>query len=223
MADEEGQQSGRPPQQTESGKLAEGGAGFFDRLRTVPIWAKIALMSVIVFLASIGYLRSLSHHAEDGLESQERHSSLPAPGERKAAPDILLVAGAGASHNLSSLKGKVVLLSFWASWCTPCLLELPTFIDLYERLHEKGLEIVPVNVEDVQEAATVVESFWKTKKFPFPTFYDPSHKSTEAFAVDPLPSNFIIDKQGRIAAQAFGANDWTSEVSLKLLEDLLAE
>jgi thiol-disulfide isomerase/thioredoxin len=189
----------------------------------LPLWSKVLIMCVVVFLASIGYLRSNHQHAENVADIQEGPSDVPSTDKRKPVPDILLTAGPGENKKLSDFKGKVVLLSFWASWCTPCLIELPTFIDLHEKLSAKGLVIVPVNVDENDQAAQFVGDFWKTKKFPFPTFYDPTHKGAESFQVDSLPSNFVLDKLGRLVAQGYGANDWSSDASVHFIEQLLNE
>jgi len=190
----------------------------------LPLWAKVLIMSILVFFAAIGYLRTSSHqHAENVPDIQDEPTDVPAPSTRKAVPDILLTAGAGPNKKLSDFRGKVVLLSFWASWCTPCLIELPTFIDLHQKLADKGLMIVPVNVDESNQAASFVGDFWKTKKFPFPTYYDPTHHSAEAFQVDNLPSNFVLDKEGRLVASGYGANDWSSDTSAKFIEQLLSE
>jgi thiol-disulfide isomerase/thioredoxin len=189
-----------------------------------PMWGKILLMCLMVFMASIGYLRSsLYQHAEDGVMIQDGPSDVPVAENRKAAPDVLLVAGKGLSKKLSEFRGKVILLSFWASWCTPCLIELPTFIDLHEKLSAKGLVIIPVNVDEPDTAARFVQDFWKAKSFPFVTYYDPTHKAADRFHVESLPSNFVIDKQGRQVAQGYGANDWSSPASVNFIEQLLNE
>ncbi len=194
-----------------------------SRWPQLPFWLKLIFMCGVVFLASIGYFRSNLQHAENGMVIQAEPSDVPPADRRKPVPDILLVAGPGTSKKLSEFKGKVILLSFWASWCTPCLVELPTFIDLHEKLADKGLVILPVNVDEPDTATTFVGDFWKAKKFPFQTYYDPKHKSSELFRVDSLPSNFVLDKQGRLVAQGYGANDWSSETSIKFIEQLLSE
>jgi thiol-disulfide isomerase/thioredoxin len=189
----------------------------------IPLWGKVAIMVVIVLLASIGYLRTHNQNAESAADIQEGPSDVPEPEKRKPVPDIMLTAGAGKNMKLSDFKGHVVLLSFWASWCTPCLVELPTFIDLHDKLAKDGLEIVPVNVDENTDSAQEISDFWKTKKFPFPTFFDPTHKGAEAFQVDSLPSNFILDKQGRLVAQGYGANDWSADTSINFIKQLLKE
>jgi thiol-disulfide isomerase/thioredoxin len=189
----------------------------------IPFWGKVFIMSGFVFLASIGYLRSYHDHAENAVDIQGGPSDVPSPEKRKQVPDIFMVAGPGSNKKLSDFRGKVVLLSFWASWCTPCLVELPTFIDLHEKLADKGLVIIPLNVDEPDTAAKFVTDFWKARKFPFATFYDPTHDASDKFHIESLPSNFVLDKQGRLVAQGYGANDWGSEDSVKFIEQLLSE
>ena len=196
----------------------------------LPLWGKVLVMSLLVFLGSLSYLRSHIQSKENAQDIQAEPSDVPSADKRKDVPDIALFESLkGPSKKLSQYKGHVVLLSFWASWCTPCLVELPSFIDLHEKLAAKGLVIIPVNVDEANaeaEAGTganFVNDFWKTKKFPFPTFFDPQHKSSEVFKVDSLPSNFVLDKKGKLVAQGYGANDWASEPSVKFIEQLLRE
>lgn len=190
---------------------------------SIPLWGKVVLMALLVFFASIGYLRSTHQHAENTADIQDGPSDVPPQEKRKPVPDILLTSSGGPNKHLSDFKGKVVLLSFWASWCTPCLIELPSFIDLYQKLSDKGLVILPLNVDESDQAANFVGDFWKTKKFPFATFFDPSHQGANAFQVDALPSNFVLDKKGLLVAQGYGANDWSSETSQRFIEALLKE
>ena len=189
----------------------------------LPLWGKILIMSLLVFLSSLAYLRTHTQHAENVADIQDGPSDVPPADKRKQVPDILLVAGSGPSKKLSEFKGHVVLLSFWASWCTPCLVELPSFIDLHDKLAAKGLVILPVNVDEADVGVNFVGDFWKTKKFPFPTYFDPKHASSELFKIDSLPSNFVLDKQGRLVAQGYGANDWSSAQSVEFIEQLLKE
>ncbi len=198
-----------------------------ERIFRIPLWGKIFIMSLFVFLGSIGYLRTL-HTNENAqlakdIQAPTESSDVPVAEKRKDVPNIDLVPLTGAVQKLAQYKGKVVLLSFWASWCTPCLVELPTFIDLHEKLAVKGLVIIAVNVDDKDAASEFVPSFWKTKKFPFQTFYDAPKQAADAFKIDTLPSNFVIDKKGKLVATGYGANDWASDASVHFIEQLLSE
>ncbi|MBK9295009.1 MAG: TlpA family protein disulfide reductase [Oligoflexia bacterium] len=188
----------------------------------IPFWGKILLMCAVVFLASIGYLKSFhTHNDAANLEDIQQMPANKMP--RKDVPDIVLISKSGPSKKLSDYKGKVVLLSFWASWCTPCLVELPTFIEIHEKLSSKGFVILPVNVDEPDVATDFVVDYWKTKKFPFETFYDTDKKAADTFQIDTLPSNFILDKNGKLVATGYGANDWASEASIEFIEQLLTE
>jgi thiol-disulfide isomerase/thioredoxin len=190
----------------------------------IPFWGKLLIMCALVFFASIGYLRSSHQHAENENDIQDMSSSdVPSAEKRKDIPDITMMRKTGPPAKLSDFKGKVVLLSFWAKWCTPCLLELPSFIDLHNKLAKKGLVIIPVNLDDPEEAATGVPDYWKAKAFPFETYFDSEHKSADLLKIDTLPSNFVIDKKGKLVATGYGANDWASEASVKFIEQLLSE
>jgi thiol-disulfide isomerase/thioredoxin len=191
--------------------------------KRIPFWGKIIIASIFVFLAAIGYFRSLHQHAENKQDIQDSPSDVPDSAKRKPVPDLLFTGSTVENKHLSDFKGKVVLVSFWASWCAPCLIELPSFIELHQKLSDKGLVILPVNVDEDPQAGTFIKDFWKTKNFPFPTFFDPSHKGTDFFQVDALPSNFVLDKKGRLVAQGYGANDWSDEKSVKFIEQLLLE
>lgn len=190
----------------------------------IPLGVKLVLIGFIAFLGAMGYLRTVYQpHDESVAHFHEQPDELPPVEKRKQAPDITLVAGAGKTRQLSDFRGKVVLLSFWASWCTPCLVELPTFIDLYESLGDQGLVILPLNVDEPDVAANFVTNFWKKRSFPFPTYYDPDKKASDAFELNNLPSNYVIDKSGKTVAMGFGANDWSNDESKAIIKALLAE
>jgi hypothetical protein len=96
-------------------------------------------------------------------------------------------------------------------------------MELHNKLHDKGLEIIPINVDEPDVAKEFVPHFWETKKFPFENFYDLDKKAQTAYEIDGLPSNFVIDRKGRLVAKGFGANDWGDENSMGFMELLLNE
>lgn len=178
----------------------------------MPVSAKFALMLVLVFFASIGYLKSSFLQKPDFSKAKtaEQDSTVSGTGApptetRTPAPDIVLTDADGKTKKLSDYRGQVVVLSFWASWCSPCLVELPTFAELKNKFKDQGLEIVPVNVDEGDVGRLFVKDFWPAKNFAFPSFFDPDRKLAEQFQVEILPSNFVIDRQGRIVFSGFGA------------------
>jgi thiol-disulfide isomerase/thioredoxin len=226
MADENDELEPLPPGESKESPPAPHGAVEGGRLnKKIPLWGKVLIMSIIVFLGG-HWLSPFSPSAYRKWPGDPRGALLRKflkPQNANLYPTFCSRASAGPNKHLSDFKGKVVLVSFWASWCTPCLIELPTFIDLHQKLSDKGLVIIPVNVDEAEQAASFVSDFWKTKKFPFPTWFDPTHQGAEAFQVDALPSNFVLDKKGRLVAQGYGANDWAAETSVHFIEQLLSE
>jgi peroxiredoxin len=142
---------------------------------------------------------------------------------RQPVKDFTILDSNGKQHLLSEYRGSVVILSFWASWCTPCLVELPSFADLQKKFKNDGLKVIAVNMDDGDEGQVLAKDFWAKKEFPFPCFFDQTKKLAEQFEVEMLPSNFVIDRKGRLVFSSFGANDWMSAQTTDFLEGLLAE
>ena len=120
-------------------------------------------------------------------------------------------------------NGHVLILSFWASWCSPCLVELPTFSQMQKKLKNQGLQVLAVNVEDGNDGKKFAEDFWARNKFDFFSFFDSTKALAESFQIDMLPSNFVIDKSGRLAFSGFGSTDWSSSQIVELIDGLLQE
>ncbi len=139
---------------------------------------------------------------------------------RDAAPDFSLEDLDGHIHALSSYRGKVVLLNFWASWCPPCRLEMPSI----ERLYQSKLKR-PVIVLGITQGETSDNAFASLGLFkPMPTFpilLDRKGQVAKSYAVQGLPSSFLLSKDGKIFIRAEGARDFSSAAMLKLVDELL--
>ena len=98
---------------------------------------------------------------------------------------------------LSKLRGKVVLVDFWASWCEPCKRELPILAKLAPKLKEKGVEIVSINIDDKKANA---EQFLKEHGVNLTVVYDKDHKIVGSYEPPKMPSSFVIDRNGVIRA-----------------------
>jgi peroxiredoxin len=104
----------------------------------------------------------------------------------------------GKTFSLEALRGKVVLLNFWATWCPPCRKEMPDMEALYRRFQKKGLVVLAVSDE---ERETVV-GFLAKQNYTFPILLDPGRKVNDAFGVEGIPKSFIFDAEGKLVAQA---------------------
>lgn len=123
------------------------------------------------------------------LVSAARAGSLPA-----TAPSFTLPTRDG-NVSLESLRGRVVLVDFWASWCDPCRNSFPWMSALQDRYAEKGLTVVAINLDKDRSAA---QEFLDRFPASFPVAFDPSGKTAEAFKVSAMPSSFIISRTGTI-------------------------
>lgn len=140
--------------------------------------------------------------------------------ERPVADDFTLPTPEGNEISFSGLRGKVILLNFWATWCEPCRTEMPSIERLYKKLKNKGLRVLAV---DIMETADKVRAFMKEKELTFPTVIDGDRKIADKYHVNVIPTTHLIDKTGRIAGTAFGAREWDSDTAFEIIEQLLRE
>ncbi len=135
------------------------------------------------------------------------------------APEFSLPTLSGKSVRLSDLRGKVVLLNFWATWCVPCRTEMPAIEELYQRQKDRGLEVVAVNLDKLSTAG--VEAFVKEVAVTFPVVLDPSWSTALAYRVLGLPTTYLIDRAGNVVVREVGERDWNDAVSQMAVEGLL--
>lgn len=122
----------------------------------------------------------------------------------KPAPRFVRWGIDGRSIDLASLRGKVVLLTFWATWCEPCQVEMPRFIDWQGRLSADGLQIVAVSLDDYAEP---VRAFAAERHVNYPILMGDARLARAYGGILGLPVNFLIDRHGRIAAVFKGETD----------------
>ncbi len=149
-----------------------------------------------------------------------KKSGFAVPEKPFAAEDFTLGALDGSQASLSSYKGKVVFLSFWATWCGPCKQELPSIEALYSRLAARGLVVVAV---DMGEDKAKVAQFVKANHLTFPVLLDGSAAVGLAYGARSIPTNYILDRSGRILARIVGFDgiEWTSAGRLELFDKIL--
>jgi len=112
--------------------------------------------------------------------------------------DFTLTGLDGKPYTLSALRGKVVLLNFWATWCPPCRKEMPDMEKLYQRLQAKGFVVLAISDEE----RDTVAGFEEKQKYTFPILLDPDRKVNTAFNVEGIPKSFLFDRDGKLVAQA---------------------
>ena len=143
------------------------------------------------------------------------------------APDFTLQASDGSTVSLADLKGKVVVLDFWATWCKPCMMGLPLLDTFAQWAKESGKPIVvyAVNVMervDPAQRATMVDAFWKGKAFSFPTLIDSTNKVGKDYQLTGIPFTVVISPTGKIAAVHMGFDEQAVENLKKDVEAAMA-
>lgn len=172
---------------------------------------KKILLSVLVSLLSIvGFTESI----QDKLLSL----SISVAKERIESTDFELVDTNGRSRKLSSYRGKVVFLNFWATWCGPCRYEMPSMQRLYDELRNDGLEIIAVNL---QENKRQVRQFLDQYGLTFTVLLDSSGKVGAIYGARSIPITYLIDREGFIFARTIGAREWDSEEIVSTFRDIL--
>jgi peroxiredoxin len=135
------------------------------------------------------------------------------------APDFAVPDLSGQAVRLSGLRGKVVLLNLWTTWCPPCREEMPSMERLYQQLRDRGFVLVAVSQDEAGRAA--VEPFVRDLGLTFPVLVDPEHQVGDRYGVWGYPESFIIDREGRIVERVIGPRNWTAPDQVAALERLL--
>jgi cytochrome c biogenesis protein CcmG, thiol:disulfide interchange protein DsbE len=142
--------------------------------------------------------------------------TLSAPAQQLPAPDFTLPQLDGHDLRLSSYRGKVVLLDFWATWCDPCREEIPHFVDLQQRYGDRGLQIVGVSMDDSPDP---VRPFYQQFHMNYPVVMGTAQTGAMYGGILGLPIAFLITRDGRIYAKHIGAT--SAEVFEKEIKSLL--
>jgi peroxiredoxin len=134
-------------------------------------------------------------------------------------PDLELAGADGGSIRLSQLKGNVILLNVWATWCGPCRVEMPAMEQLYRTFPRKEFEILAVSTDP--QGAVVTRPFQQEMGFTFPILHDSEYRVGLTYGARTLPMTFMVDRQGVIRQKIFGARDWDSPEARELIQALM--
>ncbi|MBI2413392.1 MAG: TlpA family protein disulfide reductase [Deltaproteobacteria bacterium] len=140
----------------------------------------------------------------------------------QSAPGFTLKGPGGRPVTLRELRGKVVLLHFWATWCKPCKDEFPLLEKVYEGFKGRGLALLPIAI-DPDIASDKISSFAKGLGGNFPVYPASEGDVPEKYRAWGVPSTYFIDKEGNIVGKAIGPRDWSSAEVKSLVEALLLE
>src|SRR6266851_1431707 len=125
-------------------------------------------------------------------------SKIEADNKRREQADFTLTELGGKTWTLKELRGKVVVLNFWATWCPPCRKEMPDLETLYHQSKDQGLVILAISDEDADK----VKPFIAQQKVTYPILLDPGRKVHELFQIEGIPKTFVYDRNGKLVAQS---------------------
>ncbi|MGA2235985.1 MAG: TlpA disulfide reductase family protein [Terriglobales bacterium] len=140
----------------------------------------------------------VSHDLNNDEQFRTAMTRLEADDRKREHPEFTLKDLSGKTWTFAELRGKVVLVNFWATWCPPCRKEMPELETLYGRFSSKGLVVLGISDEE----AAKVEPFIRERKVSFPVLLDPGRKVNEMFVVEGIPKSFVYDREGKLVAQS---------------------
>ena len=180
----------------------------------------VMIIAALAFYSLKGNLSQKEQSPAAVVEDSTNKLRLEIPKTPTAAPDFELKDPAGKQLSLKELRGKVVFLNFWATWCPPCIEEMPAMEKLHQELQKDGLVILAVNF---QEGPERVKEFLAKHNLTFTALLDRDGKVSELYQAWALPVSVMINKRGEIAARAMGSKDWHSAEARQFFKQLLAE
>ena len=181
--------------------------------------AIVLLGVLLVFLPIRRAGEHAGHHGVSGLDAFEKAGVVELQ-EGQRAPGLALATLDQGRTSLADHRDKLVILNFWATWCHPCALEMPSLEALWRRYRERGLLVLAVSV-DRGSPRGLLEPYVRNLKLTFPILLDPDSKTSDGWRVTALPATFIVRPGGDVTGVAMGAREWDSDEMRALVERLL--
>lgn len=135
------------------------------------------------------------------------------------APEVALEKLEGGKTSLKDYRGKWVFINFWATWCLPCIKEMPAMEGFYNKFKKHNLVMLAVSIDKKKE---LVEKFVKKHNLTFEIFIDSKTKAAKQFGVRGIPATFVLNPQGDIVSQASGPREWMDPTIIDYFEKLMA-
>ncbi|MBW2066358.1 MAG: TlpA family protein disulfide reductase [Deltaproteobacteria bacterium] len=183
----------------------------------------LSILLIVVALTVILQKRAKGPRIEEGDKEQQlalyfQNMGISLVPSIPITSEIVLPDLDGNKVRLSDYRGKILFLTFWATWCPPCREEMPSM----EKLHTwlKGKDFVMMAV-DLQEPAPRVKKFFQDHKLTFKALLDKDGRVAQMFGIRNIPTTFILDREHRVIGMAVGAREWDSRHSLRMFEYLL--
>jgi peroxiredoxin len=189
-----------------------------DQLNPVPPGQDRSWLATLLWMTPAVFLILVVLYGLFTRQSTDQQDEGPRIG--RALADFTLPTLQGRTVQLSDLRGKVVFINVWATWCQPCVEEMPTIQRLSDQLHERGLEVLTISIDALGEQ--VVEPFVRKYQLTFPVLLDSKGTIERLYHTTGVPESFIVDKRGMLVEKVIGPRDWAHPQMLTIFERLLA-
>jgi peroxiredoxin len=171
---------------------------------------KTFLIGIIAVLAIVGGLFFFGQN--DG-----KRTTIVKEGDR--APDFRLLSLEGKPVSLSELRGRVVMVHFWATWCPPCVEEIPTLERLNRTFAGRDFDILAVSVDE--GGMNAVASFLQKNRLSLPVLLSPDRSAASLYGTFKFPETYLVDREGIVRKKLLGAVDWTHPEAMKFVQAML--
>jgi len=185
------------------------------------IFTSLVMRRLVCVVLCCSGLSSQASAQDNTLEESLQSMRITVPQQRLPAPNFTLSKLAGQTLRLSDYHGKVVLLNFWASFCAPCLKEMPALESLWQDYREQGFVVLAIAAD--RGSIDPVRSFIETGNYSFPIPLDPDGSVRKQYEVMALPTTYLIGRDGRFTGRVLGAREWNSTQGRLLVQGLLQQ
>jgi len=178
---------------------------------------RIVLTALLALVAAGAAAADSPGSPADSTASGDDHPLLDPVPDTPAAPAFELTAADGSAFRFDDMRGKPVVVNFWATWCPPCRAEMPSMQRAWQQVREEGIGVVAINVGEDRET---IEQFTSEVPVDFPLPMDTDSEVVQSWPVRGLPTTFVVDPEGRLVYRAEGERDWDSAELLHLIRAL---
>jgi peroxiredoxin len=167
---------------------------------------------LVILVAAVGLLLLL-------LVAKEGPRTKKIIQEGDQAPEFRLSALDGKQSGLSDYRGKVVMVHFWATWCPPCVDELPTLERIYRSFDDRDFVLLAVSVDE--GGAETVTTFMQRNRLTIPVLLNPGGSVAKSYGTFKFPETYLLDRRGIVRYKVIGAADWSLPVNVKAVRDMI--
>ena len=170
---------------------------------------------IVLSVIALGFAITFSLKQNDSIFKYSKQIAIE---EELPAPDFILPGLNGELISLSEFKGNVVLVNIWATWCPPCVYEMPSMEKLHQQFKNEKFKILAISIDS--QGAKAVAPFMKNHNLTFQALIDPAGTIRTSYGINSIPQSFIIDKQGHLLKKIIGPIDWATPEVFRFFREL---